>query len=47
MFRTSYSLTSPRSYLDAYIDAAGIREEKKTPLFRSAAGRSGAGFRLL
>jgi site-specific recombinase XerD len=29
------------AYLDAYIDAAGIREEKKTPLFRSAAGRSG------
>jgi integrase/recombinase XerD len=30
------------AYLDAYIDAAGIREEKKTPLFRSAAGRTGA-----
>jgi site-specific recombinase XerD len=29
------------TYLDAYIDAAGIREEKKTPLFRSAAGRNG------
>jgi site-specific recombinase XerD len=29
------------AYLDAYIDAAGIREEKKTPLFRSAAGRAG------
>ncbi len=29
------------AYLDAYIDAAGIREEKKTPLFRSAAGRTG------
>lgn len=26
-------------YLDAYLDAAGIREERKTPLFRSAAGR--------
>ena len=25
------------AYLDAYIDAAGIREEKKTHLFRSAA----------
>jgi site-specific recombinase XerC len=30
------------AYLDAYIDAAGIREDKKSPLFRSAAGRSGA-----
>ena len=30
------------AYLDAYIDAAGIREEKKTPLFRSAAGRTDA-----
>jgi site-specific recombinase XerC len=30
------------AYLDAYIDEAGIREEKKTPLFRSAAGRTGA-----
>jgi len=29
------------AYLDAYIDAAGIREEKKTPLFRSAAGKTG------
>jgi site-specific recombinase XerC len=29
------------AYLDAYINAAGIREEKKTPLFRSAAGRTG------
>jgi site-specific recombinase XerD len=29
------------AYLDAYIDAAGIREGKKTPLFRSAAGRHG------
>jgi site-specific recombinase XerD len=30
------------AYLDAYIDAAGIREENKTPLFRSAAGRTSA-----
>jgi site-specific recombinase XerC len=30
------------AYLDAYLDAAGIREDKKTPLFRSAAGRTGA-----
>jgi site-specific recombinase XerD len=29
------------AYLDAYIDAAGIRDEKKTPLFRSAVGRTG------
>ena len=29
------------AYLDAYIDAAGIREEKKSPLFRSAVGRTG------
>src|SRR4051812_35862074 len=29
------------AYLDAYIDAAGIREEKKTPLFRSAVRRTG------
>src|SRR5271166_5609691 len=28
-------------YLDAYIDAAGIREAGKTPLFRSAVGRTG------
>ena len=27
--------TKPRAYLDAYLDAAGIREEKKGPLFRS------------
>jgi integrase len=26
------------AYLDAYIDAAGMREEKKTPLFRSISG---------
>jgi hypothetical protein len=30
------------AYLDAYIDAAGIREEKTTPLFRSVAGRTRA-----
>lgn len=30
------------AYLDAYIIAAGIREDGKTPLFRSAAGRTGA-----
>ena len=29
------------AYLDAYINAAGIREEARSPLFRSAAGRSG------
>jgi integrase/recombinase XerD len=29
------------SYLDAYIDAAGIRDAGKAPLFRSAAGRTG------
>jgi site-specific recombinase XerD len=29
------------AYLDAYINAAGIREEGNTPLFRSAAGRTG------
>ncbi len=28
-------------YLDEYIEAAGIGEDKKTPLFRSAKGRSG------
>lgn len=28
-------------YLDAYMEAAGITEAKKTPLFRSARGRSG------
>ena len=27
-------------YLDTYMEAAGIEEEKKGPLFRSAAGRS-------
>ena len=30
------------AYLDAYIDAAGLREDGKAPLFRSAAGRTGA-----
>ena len=29
-------------YLDAYLQEAGIAGEKKSPLFRSAAGRSGA-----
>jgi len=29
------------AYLDAYIEAAGIREDKKGPLFRSAHGRTG------
>jgi site-specific recombinase XerD len=29
------------AYLDAYIDAAGIREQKKTPLFRSISGGRG------
>ena len=29
------------AYLDAYIEAAGIRDDKKDPLFRSAAGRTG------
>jgi integrase/recombinase XerD len=29
------------AYLDAYIEAAGIRETGKTSLFRSAAGRTG------
>jgi site-specific recombinase XerC len=30
------------AYLDAYITAAAIRDSGKTPLFRSAAGRTGA-----
>jgi len=30
------------AYLDAYIKAAGIGDEGKSPLFRSAAGRTGA-----
>jgi integrase len=29
------------AYLDAYIEAAGIRDGGKTPLFRSAIGRTG------
>ena len=29
------------AYLDAYIEAAGIRDGGKTPLFRSAVGRTG------
>ena len=29
------------AYLDAYIDAAGLKDGGKTPLFRSAAGRAG------
>jgi hypothetical protein len=29
------------AYLDAYIDAAGIRGDGKSPLFRSAIGRTG------
>jgi integrase len=29
------------AYIDAYLDAAGIRDDGKVPLFRSAAGRTG------
>jgi integrase len=29
------------AYLDAYLEAAGIGEAKKTPLFRAARGRTG------
>jgi integrase len=29
------------AYLDAYIEAAGLRDDGKVPLFRSAAGRTG------
>jgi integrase/recombinase XerD len=29
------------AYLDAYLDAAGIRDSDKSPLFRSAVGRTG------
>ena len=29
------------AYLDAYLDAAGIRDDGKAPLFRSVAGRTG------
>jgi integrase len=28
-------------YVDEYLDAAGIREERKSPLFRSSRGKSG------
>ena len=30
----------PEKYLDAYLDAAGIREQGKFPLFRSTRGRT-------
>jgi site-specific recombinase XerD len=30
------------AYLDAYLEAAGLNEAKKSPLFRSARGRTGA-----
>jgi hypothetical protein len=29
------------AYMDAYVDAAGIQEQRLTPLFRSVAGRTG------
>ena len=29
------------AYIDSYIEAAGIRDGAKAPLFRSAAGRTG------
>jgi len=29
------------AYLDAYLDAAGLRDSGKSPLFRTAAGRTG------
>jgi len=29
------------AYIDAYLDAAGIRDDDKGPLFRSAVGRTG------
>jgi len=29
------------AYLDAYVEAAGIRDDSKGPLFRSAIGRTG------
>jgi integrase/recombinase XerD len=32
---------SLEAYLDAYIEAAGIRDAGKVPLFRSAAGHTG------
>jgi len=30
------------AYLDAYIEAAGLRDGGKAPLFRSVVGRTGA-----
>ena len=30
------------AYLDTYLEAAGLRDDHKGPLFRSAAGRTGA-----
>ena len=30
------------AYLDAYMKAAGVSDDGKAPLFRSAAGRTGA-----
>ena len=30
------------AYLDAYLHAAGIPEDRKGPLFRSAPGKTGA-----
>ena len=33
-------ITTSRPYLDAYLNAAGIRGAKKTPLFRSTLGRT-------
>jgi integrase len=32
---------SLEEYLDAYLEKAGIRDDKSTPLFRSARGRTG------
>jgi integrase len=29
-----------KAYLDAYVEASGISQDKKTPLFRAAAGRT-------
>ena len=34
-------ITISIAYLDAYVEAAGIAEDSKSPLFRSAAGRTG------
>lgn len=33
---------SAEAYLDAYVEASGIGQDKKTPLFRAAAGRTNA-----